>query len=543
MKHLLTRGNNIALTSILFLFFNFLTIFELTATTYTFTGVGDWNVSGNWDANGIPPSTLLNGDAVIINYTDRCKLTTNLVLEEGSSLTSNSNNWDVGTYTITNSGTITISGSVNSDNFNFINNNSGLIITTGAVFVNGTLTNAGNIHGNNGFWALSSNSHTNTGTIQLNNNCSLDLSPGGSFDNSGFFQLNDNSSALNEGTFTNNGTLQINSEFQNGFWDPFVSLINNGIIEGTGTIEQNGTFTNSSTGSISSGASPGKLTINGNFDFGSGIFTCEIDGTDQGVSYDWLSVSGTATIAGDSRLDIVFGYTPLAGTTFDIVTAASVSGTFTYPANVTFSGGNVGAIALSYPGGDRVRVEVAALLPVELVSFEAKAESNIALLKWETASEQNNRGFEIQRSSNGNDWKMLGFVAGSGTSTENRQYVFLDEKPLTGANYYRLRQMDFDNGEKYSRVRTVQLKQVNGFLSLSPNPATAKTRLTFDADEAGEAALTIYDVSGKPLKAQTVALNAGKNQLDIELPDLPGGTYWVKITAGDGQWYQRLMVK
>ncbi len=538
------RRNTIALASCLIFFLQILLTDKVLAITYTFIGNGDWNISGNWDANGIPPNPLPNGSAIVI--TSDCTLTTNLTLEAGSSLTINiARDLNVTVFDITNSGTIYMYGSINSDpGFDFTNNSSGLIINGGVIFAHGKIDNTGTIQGN-GRWYVSGSDNINTATFQIYSGGEFNLEGGNYFDNSGVFEINSPALVSNFGTFNNNSTLQINGTFENGdMFDPG-TLVNNGIIKGTGTLHQGGTVTNNSSGSIAPGLSPGKLTVSGNINFGSGTFSVEINGTGQGTTYDWLSVSGTATIGGSSKLNIVFGYTPTVGATYDILTATTVSGSFTFPANVSFSGGNVASIALSYPGGNTLRVTVMSfnLLPVEFISFDARTQFGTVMLNWKTASEQNNRGFEVQRSSNGRDWKMLGLIPGNGTTTELREYVFMDKTPLQGINYYRLRQVDFDDNEDYSPIKTVELNRAGPVIRIFPNPATSEATVSIDADYAGDAAITIFNAFGTQISTQPLIFNNATSRSSIELAGLPTGIYLVELKAGHERWRERLIIK
>ena len=93
------------------------------------------------------------------------------------------------------------------------------------------------------------------------------------------------------------------------------------------------------------------------------------------------------------------------------------------------------------------------VLPVELVEFKALIRNDGVSLMWKTASESNNMGFEIQRANfNEINWETIGFKEGRGDSYELASYFFVDENPLYGMNYYRLRQLDYDGNFEYSAV-------------------------------------------------------------------------------------------
>ncbi len=111
-------------------------------------------------------------------------------------------------------------------------------------------------------------------------------------------------------------------------------------------------------------------------------------------------------------------------------------------------------------------------LPVELLSFGAIRKQEGVLLNWETASEQDNSHFEVQRSSDYQNWSVIATVQGSGTSQSLRQYVFLDANALQGENFYRLKQVDFDENYEYSKIAHASFAREAVVFSTYPNPAT-----------------------------------------------------------------------
>lgn len=106
-------------------------------------------------------------------------------------------------------------------------------------------------------------------------------------------------------------------------------------------------------------------------------------------------------------------------------------------------------------------------LPVELLSFDAKAQSGVAKLDWITASEINNDYFTVERSRNGFEFNDLLTVDGNGTTTSVSNYTAYDEQPNSGVNYYRLRQTDFDGRTSHSEIKVVSFIKA-GVVSLFP---------------------------------------------------------------------------
>src|SRR5690606_28516311 len=99
-------------------------------------------------------------------------------------------------------------------------------------------------------------------------------------------------------------------------------------------------------------------------------------------------------------------------------------------------------------------------------------------LTWATASEYNNDRFEIERSTNGLNWSQIGSVSGMGTTQQRHEYLFTDEYPENGENYYRLKQVDFDDKYEYSPIRLVtfgsEITPDNSRIVWYPNPTSGQ---------------------------------------------------------------------
>ena len=174
-------------------------------------------------------------------------------------------------------------------------------------------------------------------------------------------------------------------------------------------------------------------------------------------------------------------------------------------------------------------------LSVELRNFYAQLLSNNQVgLTWQTASEKNNNGFEIQRSTDGNNWTKIGFVKGNGTTNAEQKYTFTDEGPLS-INYYRLRQLDFDGNEAFSKTLTINTKG-KWATKIFPNPVT--NIMTIDVGEVDNAAIRLVDVLGKEIIVKQG--QSGQTSLDVSL--LSAGIYFVEIKA-NGRVVREKIVK
>lgn len=180
------------------------------------------------------------------------------------------------------------------------------------------------------------------------------------------------------------------------------------------------------------------------------------------------------------------------------------------------------------------------VLPITLSAFNATARDNGKVyLEWFTESEQNNKGFEIERSPesvNGNfTWKKIGFVNGSINSSTTKRYFYEDE-PTDGKRFlYRLKQVDYDNKFKYSDTRLVILRGFDyGLYSCFPNPVSDIGIIKYKIPENNFVKLTIYDNSGRMIK-NPVNENkaAGVYQVNFATKNLAAGIYYYKIEAGN----------
>ena len=148
-------------------------------------------------------------------------------------------------------------------------------------------------------------------------------------------------------------------------------------------------------------------------------------------------------------------------------------------------------------------------LPVELVSFTANVIDDYVQLNWSTASEINNKGFEILRkeiSENGeeSDWEQIGFVDGNGTSTKIQNYSFIDKDIFKGKYVYKLKQIDFDGSLKFSKELEVKVN-ISGFRldQNYPNPFNPKTTIEYELENDGPVKLEVFNINGSKIRTLT----------------------------------------
>jgi photosystem II stability/assembly factor-like uncharacterized protein len=174
-------------------------------------------------------------------------------------------------------------------------------------------------------------------------------------------------------------------------------------------------------------------------------------------------------------------------------------------------------------------------VPVELTSFTASVSGNSVLLSWSTATEVNNSGFEIERSSDQKYWHTLGFINGNGTTAEKQEYYFTDINSLTGTTYYRLKQIDYNGQFEYSAVVAVQSDLIHSFnLEQNyPNPFNPTTSISYQLPYDGLVTVKIYDILGNELQTLVNEYQeTGRYNTSFDAGKLASGIYICKIKAG-----------
>lgn len=171
---------------------------------------------------------------------------------------------------------------------------------------------------------------------------------------------------------------------------------------------------------------------------------------------------------------------------------------------------------------------VSTSLPVEFTSFEGTLKNNTVELKWVVASELNNDYYEVQRSRGGSSFETIGRVLGAGTSSNTLYYNYTDETPLNGNNYYRLKQVDFDESFQYSKIVVANFNTTTR-VSVYPTVARTETIIRIDASMTSSAQFSVLDIHGKPLKTFTRPVNIGYNKVSLNIDDLTAGVYFISI--------------
>ncbi len=185
-------------------------------------------------------------------------------------------------------------------------------------------------------------------------------------------------------------------------------------------------------------------------------------------------------------------------------------------------------------------------MPVELSSFSAKCLNNNVKLDWKTATELNNYGFEIERTSViGNqssiNWERVGFVNGHGNSNSIKQYSYVDESLTESGKYlYRLKQIDNDGAFEYSQEVEVNFVSAVSFnLSQNyPNPFNPSTTIKYSIPSVGTSLMKFVQLKVYDILGNTVATlvnedkPAGSYEVKFDASQLSSGIYFYKLQAG-----------
>jgi uncharacterized protein (DUF1501 family) len=191
----------------------------------------------------------------------------------------------------------------------------------------------------------------------------------------------------------------------------------------------------------------------------------------------------------------------------------------------------------------------AVALPVELLSFVATGKDRAIELDWQTADERDNRGFEIERSTDGRAFTFIGFVTAAADPGGGAFYLYVDpEVSINQLYYYRLRQVDLDGTITTGPVVTARLSgsSVSDWaVGLPfPNPAEAYTNLSIHAPHDATVRISVVDAGGRQLLTDThVVIGRRDNALRIPTDRLPAGLYSIQVTTGQRRQVRKLVVR
>ena len=171
--------------------------------------------------------------------------------------------------------------------------------------------------------------------------------------------------------------------------------------------------------------------------------------------------------------------------------------------------------------------------PVELTALTSTITNRDVTLNWSTATETNNSGFDIERSSGNNEWSKVGFVSGHGTVTTPQSYSYTDRGLASGVYNYRLKQIDFNGNFEYFNLSNEVIIGTPTTFSLKqnyPNPFNPSTKIEYAIPFDGKVSLTIFDMSGKEVsRLVNGTQTAGYYTVSFDGSNLASGVYYYRI--------------
>ena len=181
------------------------------------------------------------------------------------------------------------------------------------------------------------------------------------------------------------------------------------------------------------------------------------------------------------------------------------------------------------------------VLPIELVYFKASLLDKKVLIEWETASEINNDYFTIERSMDGISFNSFSIVDGAGNSNSTLNYSAIDNNPLNGISYYRLKQTDFDGKYSYSNIVSVYIENQEIIQNLWYNKDDNKINIEINSTYSSEYIITAYDICGKQIINKKAFID-GKMNLKINTDNIPSGIYTISIISDYCNFNKKIVI-
>jgi len=185
-------------------------------------------------------------------------------------------------------------------------------------------------------------------------------------------------------------------------------------------------------------------------------------------------------------------------------------------------------------------------VPVEFSRISGTQSNNNVQINWSTAIEVGNESFTVERAFDDSGWEAVGTVEGAGNSIRNLNYSLTDLNPVSGINYYRVKQVDFNGDFDYSE--TIQVVYYSDKdIELTPNPASISgadmPMLYVYSELESIATVILFDVAGKQISSQKQSVQIGQNRYHIPVSDLNKGIYMVRLHIGDHQSTHKLYIQ
>ncbi len=173
-------------------------------------------------------------------------------------------------------------------------------------------------------------------------------------------------------------------------------------------------------------------------------------------------------------------------------------------------------------------------VPVELTFFSGSYVNGVVQLEWNTATETNNFGFDVQKRYDNTPYEKIGFVPGNGTTTNGMQYSFKDDDLFAGRIFYRLKQLDFNGDFEYSNEIMVEVLNLTDYQLFQnyPNPFNPSTSIKYSVPAQSKIKIALYDIIGNEVSTLFEGIQQpGVHEINLTADNLPSGVYFVSMTA------------
>jgi hypothetical protein len=351
---------------------------------------------------------------------------------------------------------------------------------------------------------------TNTGGATWDSSGLYLMAPGGEFGWNNSLYIN----GSNIWFGTGNSKIYYSSDNGTHWTSQVTPLLNIHSLSFSGNIGIAAGSTQTGVGAISISTNNGTTWTFGSFT--SGVANCE----SQGSNFFYTTLTGAIYLSTNN------------GVSFSKVD--SVSGQVFYHLKIARNGTSVWAAGV----GGMIRKGSISILPVELTSFSAAINNNTVNLNWNTATEINNKGFEIQRKSSGYNFISVAFVKGNGTATTTNNYSWSEELQ-SGIYSYRLKQVDFNGKFEYSKVVEAVVAPKSFSLEQNfPNPFNPSTIIRYNIPVESSITINVFNSLGENVREYNIGNRpAGFYDLNFNANGLSSGIYFytIKTTSIDGK--------
>lgn len=247
---------------------------------------------------------------------------------------------------------------------------------------------------------------------------------------------------------------------------------------------------------------------------------------------------------------------PTVNARFTILTAGPTPGGVVYPQSLNWCRGfahdawtalySPDFAPTSAPGPDfyewALQFQQESALPITLKSFSARLSNGKVYLRWVTSDEKDNEAFVVERAGSNSQFSAITTISGSGNSSGDKVYEYVDERPLTNLSFYRLKQQDVNGRERYYETRKVMNRgQSKKLIIITPNPFTTDPSVFISVDKKQKISVFLTDMSGRVLSTVNGVYDQGTTELSLPAGELPRGIYLIKAVGENIRETQKII--